>query len=158
MTSATLPQPAQPTEQPLKPWHERWVAQGTRFRHGTGNPPRRHTGYKEHWIRTRRAPCLIVSSLQLGSLHFSKENQVRGSVVRLPPTFHGVGDATFIPRLTNLYRQRGSVVCIVEGAARRPVGQRDEAAILVRLALGKGSTGARCHAVAEQGVLVRNIW
>ena len=29
---------------------------------------------------------------------------------------------------------------------------------LFRLVLGKGFTGARYHAVAEQGVLVKDIW
>ena len=89
---------------------------------------------------------------------FSKGNRVRGSVIRLAPTVHGAGDKAFIPQLINLSRQNGSVIYIGNGSARWPAVHRDDAAVLFRLALKKGSAGAVYHAVAEQGVPMKDVW
>lgn len=87
----------------------------------------------------------------------SKEKQVRGSVVRFAPTVHGAGDAGLIPMLANAYRQKGSVIYIDDGSARWPAVHRDDAAVLLRLVLEKGTAGATYHAVAEQGVPMKDI-
>lgn len=87
----------------------------------------------------------------------SKEKQVRGSVIRFPPTVHGAGDAGMIPTLINIYRQKGTIVYIRDGSARWPAVHREDAAVLLRLALEKGTAGATYHAVAEQGVSMKDI-
>lgn len=87
----------------------------------------------------------------------SKGKQVRGSVIRLPPTVHGAGDAGLIPALINIYRQKGSIIYIGDGSARWPAVHRDDAAVLLRLALEKGTAGATYHAVADQGVPMKDI-
>lgn len=73
---------------------------------------------------------------------------MRGSVIRFAPTVHGAGDAGLIPQLINLYRQKGSVIYIGDGSARWPAVHRDDAAVLLRLALENGTAGATYHAVA----------
>ena len=87
----------------------------------------------------------------------SKEKQIRGSVIRLPPTVHGVEDKGFIPMLINLARQKGVVTYIDDGSARWPAVHRLDAAVIFRLALEKGTAGATYHAVAEQGVPTKDF-
>ena len=86
-----------------------------------------------------------------------KEKQVRGIVMRLPPTVHGAGDKGFIPLMINNFRQQGTVTYVGDGSSRWPTVHRDDAAVLFRLALEKGTAGATYHAVAEQGVAMKDI-
>lgn len=87
----------------------------------------------------------------------SKEKKVRGTVIRLAPTVHGVGDHGFIPMLINTYRQKGSVIYVDDGSARWSAIHREDAAIMLRLALENGTPGATYHAVAEQGVRLKDL-
>ena len=87
----------------------------------------------------------------------SKEKQVRGMVMRFAPTVHGAGDWGFIPILTNMCREKGSAVYIGDGSNRWPAVQRADAAVLLRLALEKGRPGATYHAVAEEGIAMKDI-
>ena len=87
----------------------------------------------------------------------SKENGIRGSVIRLPPTVHGAEDKGMITAIAGMMKQKGAVFYIDDGSARWPAVHRLDAAVLFRLALEKGRGGAIYNAVAEQGVPMKDI-
>jgi nucleoside-diphosphate-sugar epimerase len=82
---------------------------------------------------------------------------VRSSVVRLAPTNHGDGDNGFIATLVAIARETGVSGYIGEGANRWPAVHRLDSARLFRLALEKAPGGSTLHAVADEGVSVREI-
>jgi nucleoside-diphosphate-sugar epimerase len=90
-------------------------------------------------------------------IKLSTEKNIRGMVMRLPPTVHGAGDKGLIPRLIDIARKAGFVTYIGDGSARWTAGHRLDTAALLRLALEKGRAGATYHAVAEQGVPMKDI-
>jgi nucleoside-diphosphate-sugar epimerase len=82
---------------------------------------------------------------------------IRSSVVRLPPTVHGEGDNGFIPRAIDADREKGVAAYIGDGANRWPAVHRIDAARLFRLALENAPAGTVLHAVADEGVPLREV-
>jgi nucleoside-diphosphate-sugar epimerase len=87
----------------------------------------------------------------------SKEENIRGCVVRLPPTVHGKGDKGLIPMMSGLLQKSGVATYIGDGSARWPATHCNDAATCFRLAVEKGKPGATYNAVAEQGVAMKDI-
>ncbi len=97
----------------------------------------------------RRATAEFVISLA--------SRGVRSSVVRLPPTNHGDGDHGFIASIVGIARDKGVSGYIGDGSNRWPAVHRLDSAHLFRLALETAPAGSTLHAVADEGVPIRDI-
>jgi nucleoside-diphosphate-sugar epimerase len=82
---------------------------------------------------------------------------VRSSVVRLPPTNHGDGDNGFMAALVAIARDKAVAGYIGDGTNRWPAVHRLDSARLFRLALEQAPAGSTLHAVADEGVPIRDI-
>jgi nucleoside-diphosphate-sugar epimerase len=82
---------------------------------------------------------------------------VRSSVVRLPPTNHGDGDNGFMATLVGIARDMGVSGYIGDGTNRWPAVHRLDSARLFRLGLEQAPAASTLHAVADEGVPIRDI-
>ena len=82
---------------------------------------------------------------------------VRSSVMRLPPTNHGDGDNGFIATLVGIAREKGVSGYVGDGANRWPAVHRLDSARLFRLAVEQAPAGSALHAVADEGVPIRDV-
>jgi nucleoside-diphosphate-sugar epimerase len=99
--------------------------------------------------QTRQATAQLVLSLA--------SQGVRSSVMRLPPTNHGDGDNGFMAFLVGIAREKGVSGYIGDGTNRWPAVHRLDSARLFRLAAEKAPAGSTLHAVADEGVPIRDI-
>jgi len=81
---------------------------------------------------------------------------VRVLVVRLPQV-HNPEKQGLVSYLIAVAREKGVSAYVGDGSNRWPAVHRFDAAHLYRQALEKGTAGARYHAVAEEGVPLREI-
>lgn len=81
----------------------------------------------------------------------------RVAIVRLPQVHGGDGKCGLVSYALEIARHKGVSAHIGEGLNRWPSVHRLDAAVLYRLALEQAVAGARYHAVADEGVPVRDI-
>lgn len=81
---------------------------------------------------------------------------IRASVVRLPQV-HDRAKQGLITPLIETFRQNGTCAYVGDGSNLWPAAHVLDVARLYRLAIEKGATGAAWHAVAEEGVAMRDI-
>jgi nucleoside-diphosphate-sugar epimerase len=83
---------------------------------------------------------------------------VRVSVVRLPPSVHDLEKQGLVIQMIAVAREKGVSAFVGEGNNRWPAVHRLDAAHLYALVFEKGGApGARYHAVAEEGVQLKEI-
>jgi nucleoside-diphosphate-sugar epimerase len=84
------------------------------------------------------------------------EHGVRSSVVRLPPTVHSQGRYGFVSGLVAIARASGVSGYVGDGDNRWPAADTRDVGRLYRLALESAPAGSRLHAIAEEGIPVRD--
>src|SRR5580698_9815112 len=100
-------------------------------------------------------PCLPRESESAG-LAFA-EHGVRAMAVRLPQVHGGDGKCGLVNWLLAIAREKGVSAYIGDGGNRWSGAHRTDVARLYRLALEKGVAGTSFHAVADEGVRMRDI-
>ena len=81
---------------------------------------------------------------------------VNVSVVRLPQVHDPITQGLITPAIA-LYREKGACAYVGEGLNRWPAAYVLDVARLYRLAIERAEPGAKYHAVAEEGVRMRDI-
>jgi nucleoside-diphosphate-sugar epimerase len=83
-------------------------------------------------------------------------DDVNMSVVRLPQVHDPVTQGLITPVIA-MYREKGACTYVGDGANRWPAAYVLDVARLYRLAIERAEPGAKYHAVAEEGVPMRDI-
>lgn len=86
----------------------------------------------------------------------ASEIGVNVSVVRLPQVHDPLSQGLITP-LIEIYRQKGVCAYVGEGIERWPAAHFSDVARLYRLVVERAEPNARYHAVAEEGVPIRDI-
>jgi nucleoside-diphosphate-sugar epimerase len=81
---------------------------------------------------------------------------VNVSIVRLPQVHDPVAQGLITPAI-HMYRKKGVCAYVGDGRNRWPAGHVTDVARLYRLAIERAEPNAKYHAVAEEGVPVRDI-
>jgi nucleoside-diphosphate-sugar epimerase len=81
---------------------------------------------------------------------------VNVSVVRLPQVHDPITQGLITPAIA-LYREKGACAYVGDGLNRWPAAYVLDVARLYRLAIERAEAGAKYHAVAEEGVRMRDI-
>ena len=84
------------------------------------------------------------------------ERGVQASVMRLPQVHDTVKQGLVTP-LVAVARAKGVSAYVGDGQNRWPAAHISDVARLYRLALEKGTAGAKYHAIAEEGVALKDI-
>jgi nucleoside-diphosphate-sugar epimerase len=106
-------------------------------------------------MRRDDSPHVPRVSEQAG-LAYAKRG-VRAMAIRLPQVHGGDGKAGLITYLLDGARVKGAAAYVGDGSARWAAGHRLDVARLYRLALENGAVDGIYHAVAEEGVPMRQI-
>lgn len=114
------------------------------------------TGHEDESVDTSNVIAATRAASEPVCLDFAKKG-VRTSVIRLAPTTHGHGSSGFTGMLIGSALQKGVVGYMGEGQNRWSAGHVLDAAVLYRLILEKGAAGSIYHAIAEEGVAVKDI-
>jgi nucleoside-diphosphate-sugar epimerase len=85
------------------------------------------------------------------------ERGVRAMAMRLPQVHGGEGKCGLLEFALNIAREKGVSAYIGDGGNRWAAAHRLDVARLYRLALEKGVAGAAYHAIADEGVPMRDI-
>jgi len=105
-------------------------------------------------------PAVGPASFRGGAENLALEYAERGVRVvsaRFAPTVHGEDDHGFIAIIADAARRNGAVHYAGDGTNRWAAVHRSDAARLVRLGVENAPAGSVMHAVAEEGVVVRDI-
>ena len=95
----------------------------------------------------------IASEDALGKL---LQDGINGKVMRLPQV-HDTRRQGLISPYVQIARQKGAVAYVGDGANRWPAAHVADVAALYAMAFDQGGPGARFHAVAEEGIPMRDI-
>lgn len=85
-------------------------------------------------------------------LKLSKETGVLGAVVRLAPTVHGKDDQGFMTMMGGLSQKAGGSYYVDDGSNEWPAVHRLDAAVLLRLAVEKVTSGGVTYIAAAENV------
>ncbi|KAF2759202.1 putative oxidoreductase [Pseudovirgaria hyperparasitica] len=82
---------------------------------------------------------------------------IRASAVRIPPTAHGEGQSGLMGYLVDAALQKGISAYASEYNNRWSACHRNDVAKLYRMAIERAEPGSTFHAVAEEGVAIKDI-
>ncbi|KEF60032.1 alcohol dehydrogenase [Exophiala aquamarina CBS 119918] len=103
-----------------------------------------------------KGPGAVRGATEQVALSFVSKG-VRVSIIRLPPTNHGKGDHGFIAELARVAKSTGVSAYLGNGLNRWPTTHRLDTAKTYLLALEKAAAGSVFHAVAEEGIPIKEI-
>jgi nucleoside-diphosphate-sugar epimerase len=98
-------------------------------------------------------PRTVTGAMVLGLT----DRGIRSGVVRFPPTVHGEGDAGFIKSIADVAKERGVSAYVGDGATCWSAVHRDDAAVLLRLAVEQAPDEGVLHCVEDEAVPLREI-